>query len=156
MYILHFVASATVTKLFSFTVPSGRPSRTPITALITSESLPTPDGSMIMRSGEYFSKTSPRAVPKSPTREQQIQPEFISVILIPESFKNPPSMPISPNSFSISTSFSPCNASSISFLINVVFPAPKKPDTISIFVILLLLSTMQLQFFHFHSIKDQR
>ena len=78
-----------------------------ITALITSESLPTPDGSIIILSGENCAKTFLRASPKSPTNEQQIQPEFISVISIPASFKKPPSMPISPNSFSISTSFSP-------------------------------------------------
>ena len=44
---------------------------------------------------------------KSPTRVQQMQPEFISVISTPASFRKPPSMAISPNSFSISTSFSP-------------------------------------------------
>ncbi len=87
------------------------------------------------RSGLYFSRTSFKAVPKSPTKEQQIQPEFISVISIPASFKKPPSTPISPNSFSIRTSFSPANASFKSFLIRVVLPAPRKPDTISIFVI---------------------
>ena len=66
-----------------------------------------------------------------------MQPEFISLISIPEFFKNPPSMPISPNSFSISTSFSFANASLRSFFINVVFPAPKNPETISIFVLLI-------------------
>ena len=50
--------------------------------------------------------TSFNAVPKSPTKEQQIHPEFISVTSTPASFKKPPSIPISPNSFSISTSFS--------------------------------------------------
>ncbi len=48
-----------------------------------------------------------KASPKSPTREQQIHPEFISVISIPASLRKPPSIPISPNSFSINTSFSP-------------------------------------------------
>ena len=49
MYIRHFIASATVTKLpicassMSFSTPS--------TARMTSDSLPTPDGSMRMRSG---------------------------------------------------------------------------------------------------------
>ena len=47
------------------------------------------------------------ALPKSPTSEQQMQPEFISVILMPASCRKPPSMPISPNSFSIRTSFWP-------------------------------------------------
>ena len=56
---------------------------------------------------------------------------------MPESFKNPPSIPISPNSFSISTTCSPEMASCKSFLINVVFPAPRKPEIISIFVILI-------------------
>ena len=90
---------------------------------------------MIIRSGANCSITCFRAFPKSPTREQQIHPEFISVILIPASFRKPPSIPISPNSFSISTIFCPANTSFISFLINVVFPAPRKPEIISIFVI---------------------
>jgi len=64
-----------------------------------------------------------------------MQPEFISLISIPASFKKPPSIPISPNSFSINTTFVSAKASFKSFFINVVFPAPKKPDTISIFVI---------------------
>ena len=34
--------------------------------------------------------TSCRFFPKSPTKEQQIQPEFSSLISMPESFKNPP------------------------------------------------------------------
>ena len=104
------------------------------TAFITSESLPTPDGSIIILSGEYLSITSLSAVPKSPTSEQHIQPEFISVISIPASLRNPPSIPISPNSFSIRTIFSFPRASPISFLISVVLPAPRKPDIISIFV----------------------
>ncbi len=132
IYILHFITSTSVVKLLSFmsTSPS-----TFFTALITSESFPTPDGSIIMRSGWYFWITSFKASPKSPTREQQIQPEFISRISIPASFKNPPSMPISPNSFSMSTTCSPLYASFRSFLINVVLPAPKKPEKMSIFVI---------------------
>ena len=74
---------------------------------------------------------------RGPTKEQQIHPEFISVIWIPASFKKPPSMPTSPNSFSIRTIFSPVNASSIIFLIKVVFPAPKNPEIISIFVMII-------------------
>ena len=71
-----------------------------------------------------------------------MQPEFISFTWMPASFKNPPSMPISPNSFSISTIFSPWKVSSRSFLIKVVFPAPKKPEIIVISVIVFfLLST---------------
>ena len=77
------------------------------TATITSDSLPTPEGSMRMRSGWNWAWTSFRAVEKSPTREQQMQPEDISEICTPDSFRKPPSMLISPNSFSISTSFSP-------------------------------------------------
>ena len=64
-----------------------------------------------------------------------MQPEFISLICTPESLRKPPSMAISPNSFSISTIFSPVYASAISFLISVVLPAPRKPEKISIFVI---------------------
>ena len=108
---------------------------TPSTALITSESLPTPDGSIKILSGAYVSITSFKDAPKSPTNEQQIQPEFISLISMPASFKNPPSIPISPNSFSIKTVFELFNTSLSNFLINVVFPAPKKPEKISIFVI---------------------
>ena len=62
-----------------------------------------------------------------------MQPEDISEISTPASLRKPPSTLISPNSFSISTSFSPWYASEISFLIRVVLPAPKKPDMISIF-----------------------
>ena len=89
---------------------------------------------MRMRSGWNCSSTSRSALPKSPTKEQQMQPEDISEISTPESFKKPPSMLISPNSFSMSTSFSPWNASARSFLMSVVFPAPKKPEIMSIFV----------------------
>ena len=105
------------------------------TALITSDSFPTPDGSITIRSGAYSAATCLRALEKSPTSEQQIHPEFISVIFTPASCKKPPSIPISPNSFSIKTTFSPTYASLISFLISVVLPAPKKPEKISIFVI---------------------
>ena len=134
IYILHLVASTMVTALFSLTSRFFATSRT---AFITSESLPTPDGSMMTRSGLYLVSTSSRDLPKSPTREQQIQPEFISRISMPESFKNPPSIPIWPNSFSIRTTCSPLIASCKSFLINVVFPAPKKPEMISIFVMMI-------------------
>ncbi len=99
----------------------------------------TPDGSIITRSGRYFVSTSSRDFPKSPTSEQQIQPEFISRISIPESFRKPPSIPISPNSFSIRTTCSPAIASLRSFLIKVVLPAPKNPEIISIFVIISIL-----------------
>ena len=77
------------------------------TAAITSDNLPTPDGSIIMRSGEYSSDTFLSASPKSPTSEQHIQPEFISLICTPASLRKPPSIPISPNSFSINTTFCP-------------------------------------------------
>ena len=107
---------------------------TSTTAFITSDSLPTPEGSIITRSGWYFVSTSFKDSPKSPTREQQIQPEFISRISMPASFKKPPSIPISPNSFSIRTTCSPAMASCNNFLIKVVFPAPRKPEIISIFV----------------------
>ena len=102
-YILHFLASTTVQKALSSECAS--PAR--CTARITSESFPTPEGSMTMRSGENFSSTSFKALAKSPTSEQQIQPEFISVISMPASLRKPPSTPISPNSFSMSTTFSP-------------------------------------------------
>ena len=74
-------------------------------------------------------------VEKSPTNEQQIHPALISFIWIPDSFKNEPSIPISPNSFSINTTFSFFNTVSKIFLIKVVFPAPKKPEIISILII---------------------
>ncbi len=64
-----------------------------------------------------------------------MHPEFISLISTPASFRNPPSIPISPNSFSISTTFDASSASCKSFLISVVFPAPRKPENISILVI---------------------
>ena len=136
IYMRTLLASATVTALFNSTSIS---EATSLTAFITSESLPTPDGSMITRSGVYFVSTSARDFPKSPTREQQMQPEFISRISIPASFKKPPSIPISPNSFSIRTTFSPEIASFNRRLIKVVFPAPRKPEIISIFVISIYL-----------------
>ena len=55
---------------------------------------------------ENSSMTFLRALVKSPTRVQQMQPEFISVIWTPASCRKPPSMAISPNSFSMRTSFS--------------------------------------------------
>ena len=73
-----------------------------------------------------------------------MQPEFISRISMPASFKKPPSIPICPNSFSIRTTFSPEIASFKSCLINVVFPAPRKPEIISIFVILLTFFSVQM------------
>ena len=127
------VASATVMALPS--TISGSLWATSTTAFVTSDSFPTPEGSIRIRSGWNCSCTLWRAAPKSPTREQQMQPEFISEISMPASLRNPPSMPISPNSFSIRTTFSPWIASSRSFLIKVVFPAPKKPEITSIFVI---------------------
>ena len=133
MYILHLLASTTVVNPLRTQSSSSAFS----TAKITSESLPTPEGSIIILSGLKSFTTFLSASLKSPTRLQQIQPEFISLISTPASFKNPPSIPISPNSFSISTTFSPLYASSISFFIRVVFPAPKKPEKISIFVILI-------------------
>ena len=103
IYILHLQASTTVQNALSF--PSSKLAFS--TALITSESLPTPDGSIMILSGWYCAATCCNALEKSPTSEQQMQPEFISVTLIPASCKKPPSIPISPNSFSISTTFSP-------------------------------------------------
>ena len=103
IYIRARVASTTVVKL------PGTRSLSPrsCTARITSLSLPTPLGSMSTRSGLYSALTFSRASAKSPTRLQQMQPELISRISMPASFKKPPSTAISPNSFSISTSFSP-------------------------------------------------
>ena len=124
--------STTVTAPSSCT---GRLADTVFTAERISESFPTPDGSIRILSGLYVSITSFKEVSKSPTKEQQMQPWFISRISIPEFFKKPLSIPISPNSFSMRTTFSPFKASCKSFCINVVFPAPKKPEIISICVI---------------------
>ena len=139
IYTLTLDASATVEALLrtiSFSMWRS------LTALITSESLPTPEGSIIILSGWYLSTTSLREVPKSPTSEQQMHPEFISLISTPESLRNPPSIPISPNSFSIRTTCSPFKASFKSLLIRVVLPAPKKPEIISTLVILINLSAV--------------
>ena len=132
LYSFAFVASTTVTAPSNLT---SRFSETVFTADKISESLPTPEGSIKIRSGWYCSITSFKELSKSPTKEQQIQPWFISRISIPAFFKKPLSTPISPNSFSIRTTFSPFKASESNFCINVVFPAPKKPEIISIFVI---------------------
>ena len=132
MYILHFAAFTTVVQ--AFTSAPSRSAR--ITAFVTSLSFPTPEGSITILSGWNSSCTFLSAFEKSPTREQHIQPEFISVISMPASFIKPPSMPISPNSFSIRTIFSPAYASLMSFFISVVLPAPRKPENTSIFIYL--------------------
>ena len=103
MYIFAREASTTVVRPPSTT--SSRPAV--CTAATISESLPTPDGSMMTRSGAYWAITMRRASRKSPVSEQQMQPEFISFTVTPASCRKPPSMPISPNSFSMRTSFSP-------------------------------------------------
>ena len=131
MCILHLLASTTVVNPFKV-APSVLAF---FTAFITSESFPTPEGSIRMRSGLYSVITFLSASAKSPTKEQHMQPEFISLILIPASARKPLSIPISPNSFSIRTIFSPWYASSMSFLMSVVLPAPKNPENISILVI---------------------
>ena len=64
-----------------------------------------------------------------------MQPEFISVTSMPASFMKPLSIPISPNSFSMRTTFSSLKTFEISSLMNVVLPAPKKPEIISTFII---------------------
>ena len=131
-------ALTTVTRALSFVFSFSFEKS--ITDVITSESLPTPDGSIMILSGLNLSITSLKFFAKSPTKVQHIHPEFISVISIPVSFRNPPSIPTSPNSFSISTTFSLLSDSSKSFFISVVFPAPRKPETISILVTLFVLS----------------
>ena len=136
MYILHFETSTTTTAAFKVTSVIFSLDSRSATALITSESLPTPEGSMRILSGEYVLITSFNEAPKSPTNEQQIHPEFISLISIPASLRNPPSIPISPNSFSMRTTFSLLRTSLSIFWINVVFPAPRNPETMSILVIL--------------------
>ena len=140
---MHFDASATVAAPLITTSSDSTFS----TARSTSESFPTPDGSISMRSGENFSITSFIALPKSPTRLQQIQPEFISVISTPASCKNPPSIPTLPNSFSIRTTFSPLYASFKSFFISVVLPAPRNPEKTSIFVNFIIPFAIRLYFF---------
>ena len=135
IYNLHLFTSATVVKLESTASFASIFS----TARITSLSFPTPEGSIKILSGLNFSSTSLSALPKSPTSEQQIQPEFISVTSMPASCIKPPSIPISPNSFSMRTIFSPLYASLMSFFISVVLPAPRKPEKISIFVIQITL-----------------
>ena len=104
-----------------------------------SESFPTPDGSIIILSGLNLLITSSIDFEKSPTSEQQIHPELISLISIPASFKKVPSIPISPNSFSINTTFSPLNPALKSCLIKVVFPAPKNPEIMSTFILTIFI-----------------
>ena len=127
---MHFPPSTTVATILIL-----RGSSTFSIALIISESLPTPDGSIIILSGANFSTISFIDLEKSPTSEQQIQPELISLISTPLSFRNAPSTPISPNSFSMRTTFSFLSLLSKSFFIKVVFPAPRKPEITSILII---------------------
>ena len=100
IYSFPLAASTTVTSILGVK---------PALAIIflISDNFPTPDGSIITLSGLYSLITSVRAFVKSPTSVQQIQPELISLISNPASFKKPESTPISPNSFSIKTTFSP-------------------------------------------------
>ena len=73
-----------------------------------------------------------------------MHPALIDLISIDVSFRKSESTSISPNSFSINTTFSFFKVSFSSFLIRVVLPDPRKPDIISIFVILYLLSPFKL------------
>ena len=142
---MHFAPSTTVATIFK-TKSNFKFS----TAFIISESFPTPDGSIIILLGLNLLITSSIDFEKSPTSEQQIQPELISLISIPTSFKKLPSIPISPNSFSINTTFSPLNPVLKSFLIKVVFPAPKNPEIISTFILIifvLLIFILIISFF---------
>ena len=136
MYILAFLPSATVIRL-SISTPAS--SCMSITAFATSDSLPTPDGSMMMRSGWNSSLTCFSDFAKSPTSVQQMHPEFISVTSMPEFCMKRLSIPISPNSFSMSTVFSSLYAFEISSFMNVVFPAPRNPDIISTFAMIFSL-----------------
>ena len=133
MYILAFLPSTTAIRLFISTPAS---SLTSATAAATSLNLPTPEGSITTRSGLNCSTTCLRERAKSPTSVQQMQPLFISVTSMPAFFMKPLSMPISPNSFSMSTTRWPLYTLAIISLMKVVFPAPRKPDTISTFVII--------------------
>ena len=55
-----------------------------------------------------------------------MQPEFISVISTPASLRKPPSMPISPNSFSMRDDLLTVEGLVQQLLMRVVLPAPKK------------------------------
>ena len=98
-------------------------------------SFPTPVGSMTRYSGStaFAMERTDRA--KSPLAEQQMQPSVISqmftVPLASSVSSRSLSIPAAPYSFSkMANSLPVCFARA---LIKVVFPAPKKPDTISIF-----------------------
>ena len=96
-------------------------------------SIATPVGSITKYSGlTVFAIVSTEAA-KSPFTEQQIQPSVNShIFTLVDSLRTSPSTPEVPYSFSkIAISFFVCFASS---LINVVLPAPRKPDIISIFI----------------------
>ena len=125
MYMRHLPASTTVAQ--PAMVISCR-SEVRSTAARMSLSLPTPEGSMISRSGWYFSISSSTAFWKSPTRVQQMQPLFISVTVMPASFIKLPSTPTSPYSFSSRMIFSSRTLPPRSFLMSVVLPAPRKPE----------------------------
>ena len=125
------------TKLFKYSA-----SPASLIAFLTSLNLPTPLGSIKIRSGLKRSITSFNDDAKSPARLQQMHPCDNSLISIFASAKKSLSTLTSPNSFSISTNFSFVIFVFNNRLIKVVFPAPKKPETISILTYIFLLSSL--------------
>ena len=103
-----------------------------------SDSCATPEGSIIILSGENSSIIALIDSLKSVTRLQHIHPEFISLTgMFPcISFL---SSPIFPNSFSIITVFP--LFPDIYLFMNVVFPAPRNPE-----IICIIISPVFLQF----------
>ena len=89
---------------------------------------------MISLSGANRSTTSRIDFSKSPARLQQMHPEFISRTSTPAPPSRAPSIPISPNSFSMIAIFSPARLSASSLRISVVFPAPRNPEMMSTLV----------------------
>ena len=104
-----------------------------------SDSLPTPDGSIRILSGLKIFLMSFIELAKSSATEQHIQPAFISLTESPSLSRMVPSILTSPNSFSMMTVLEKSSDSLISFLIKLVLPDPRKPDTIFILVFFIFI-----------------
>ena len=109
------------------------------TAFITSDSLPTPEGSMMIRSGAnwlYVLQSGAEIAHQRAADATGVHLRDLHTGI----FKSRRRYFRSHRAeFSMRTIYWLFSASSSNFLINVVFPAPRNPEIMSIFVMLILL-----------------
>ena len=98
------------------------------------ESSAAPVGSTIKKAGESAEAIVSTELAKPSRTVQQTQPSISSSTLIsPEEESSPLSMSVSPYSFSSITMS--CPVRRISSFMKVVLPAPRNPETMSIFIL---------------------